>query len=54
MRNWSPAEALPAITARGRSPLTITEGISWLLQAPKMLEPHHCFHDDRLAQAWQQ
>ena len=28
---------------RGRTPLTINEGISWLLQEPKMLEPNHCF-----------
>jgi len=43
MRNWSPNEALPAITERGRIPLTINEGISWLLQEPKVLEPNHCF-----------
>lgn len=43
MRNWSPDEALPAIRDRGRTPLTINEGISWLLQEPRMLEPNHCF-----------
>lgn len=43
MRNWSPDEALPTIISRGRSPLTIGEGISWLLQEPKLLEPNHCF-----------
>jgi hypothetical protein len=43
MRNWSPTEALPEIEARGRSPLTISEGISWLLQQPERLEPNHCF-----------
>ncbi|MGB0101050.1 MAG: DUF5701 family protein [Nocardioides sp.] len=43
MRNWSPDEALAAITSSGRSPLTISEGISWLLQEPKLLEPNHCF-----------
>ncbi|MFF5218553.1 DUF5701 family protein [Micromonospora sp. NPDC000442] len=43
MRNWSPNEALPAILERGRTPLTINEGISWLLQEPKVLEPSHCF-----------
>ena len=43
MRNWSPNDALPAITSRGRTPLTISEGISWLLQEPKMLEPNYCF-----------
>jgi hypothetical protein len=43
MRNWSPKEALPAILELGRTPLTISEGISWLLQEPKLLEPNHCF-----------
>ncbi|MGK5684244.1 DUF5701 family protein [Actinoplanes sp. URMC 104] len=43
MRNWSPDEALPAILDRGRTPLTLNEGISWLLQEPKVLEPGHCF-----------
>jgi hypothetical protein len=43
MRNWSPDEALPEISAAGRSPLTISEGISWLLQEPDQLEPNHCF-----------
>lgn len=43
MRNWTPNEALPAITSLGRSPLTTSEGISWLLQEPKLLEPNHCF-----------
>jgi hypothetical protein len=43
MRNWSPNEALPAILERGRTPLTVNEGISWLLQEPAMLEPNHCF-----------
>ena len=43
MRSWSPDEALPAIAALDRSPLTVSEGISWLLQEPKVLEPNHCF-----------
>jgi len=43
MANWSPAEALPAITAAGRTPLTIGEGICWLLQAPDVLERNRCF-----------
>jgi hypothetical protein len=43
MRNWSPNEALPAIVELGRTPLTISEGISWLLQEPERLEPNHCF-----------
>ena len=43
MLSWSPDEALPAIEARGRTPLTVSEGISWLLQHPDRLEPSHCF-----------
>jgi hypothetical protein len=43
MRNWSSNEALPAITEQGRTPLTLSEGISWLLHEPKMLEPNYCF-----------
>ena len=36
-------EALPEIIRRGRTPLTVGEGISWLLQDPAMLLPDHCF-----------
>lgn len=43
MGNWSPEEAYPAVAGRGRTPLTIGEGISWLLQQPDRLEPNHCF-----------
>ena len=43
MANWSPDEALPAITARGRSPLTLGEGLHWLLQQPDVLERNRCF-----------
>lgn len=43
MANWSPAEALPAIRERGRVPLTVSEGISWLLQEPERLERNQCF-----------
>lgn len=43
MANWSPAEALPAIRERGRVPLTVSEGISWLLQEPGRLERGRCF-----------
>src|SRR5690349_13609689 len=35
---WRPSEALPELTSRGRSPLTLQEGISWLLQVPEALE----------------
>lgn len=41
--NWSPEEAATELAARGRSPLTIHEGISWLLQRPEVLEPNACF-----------
>lgn len=43
MLNWSPEEALVRITERGRRPLTIAEGICWLLQQPSQLEPNRCF-----------
>lgn len=43
MANWSPHEALDEIRGRGRTPLTVNEGISWLLQRPQDLEPNKCF-----------
>ncbi len=43
MANWSPDEALPAIEEAGRTPLTLTEGLHWLLQCPEVLERGHCF-----------
>ncbi|HEY0168911.1 MAG TPA: DUF5701 family protein [Jatrophihabitans sp.] len=43
MRNWSPDEALPAIAAAGSSPLTLVEGLHWLLQQPGILERNCCF-----------
>lgn len=43
MANWSPDEALPAITGAGRTPLTVLEGIHWVLQQPETLERNHCF-----------
>lgn len=43
MANWSPDEALPAILAVQRTPLTLTEGIFWLLQVPDALQRNHCF-----------
>jgi Family of unknown function (DUF5701) len=43
MANWSPDEALPAITDAGRTPLTLTEGLHWLLQRPDVLERNRCF-----------
>ena len=43
MLGWSPDEALPAITAAGRTPLTLAEGVHWLLQCPGVLERNRCF-----------
>ena len=43
MVNWSPDEALPAITAQGRTPLLLSEGVHWLLHAPEVLERNRCF-----------
>ncbi|HSV38419.1 MAG TPA: DUF5701 family protein [Nocardioidaceae bacterium] len=43
LANWSPEEALPEIRGRGRRPLTVNEGISWLLQEPDRLAANHCF-----------
>ncbi|MFP5072599.1 DUF5701 family protein [Pseudonocardia nantongensis] len=39
----SPAEAELELTARGRTPMLLTEGVQWLLQAPDVLERNHCF-----------
>lgn len=41
--NASPAEALESISAEGRSPLLLTEGLLWVLQLPELLERNHCF-----------
>jgi hypothetical protein len=43
MANWSPDEALPALVAAGRTPLTVVEGIHWVLQQPEALARNHCF-----------
>ncbi|MFG2874587.1 DUF5701 family protein [Streptomyces sp. NPDC048337] len=43
MANWSPEEALPALTEENRTPLLLTEGIHWVLQQPAVLERSHCF-----------
>jgi hypothetical protein len=43
LANWSPDEALPAIEGAGRSPLTLVEGLYWVLQQPAVLERNHCF-----------
>ncbi|MCK0115626.1 DUF5701 family protein [Isoptericola sp. S6320L] len=43
LANWSPAEAAPELERRGRSPLTLAEGLHWVLQAPDALERNRCF-----------
>ncbi len=43
LRSATPVEALVAIGAAGRTPLTLNEGISWLLQEPDVLQPGACF-----------
>ncbi|MFF2807956.1 DUF5701 family protein [Streptomyces sp. NPDC058000] len=43
MANWSPNEALPALTAESRTPLLLSEGIHWVLQQPAVLASNHCF-----------
>lgn len=43
MANWSPDEALPALTGEARTPLVLTEGIHWVVQQPAVLERNHCF-----------
>jgi len=43
LANWSPDEALPEITVQGRTPLTLAEGLHWLLQQPGALERNRCF-----------
>jgi hypothetical protein len=43
MANWSPDAALPAIEGAGRTPLTLSEGLHWLLQRPDVLDRGHCF-----------
>ncbi|KUL20629.1 DUF5701 family protein [Streptomyces regalis] len=43
MANWSPEEALPALTKEDRTPLLLTEGIHWVLQQPSALERNRCF-----------
>jgi hypothetical protein len=43
LRGTTPVQALSAIRAAGRTPLTLNEGISWLLQDPHVLQPGACF-----------
>jgi hypothetical protein len=41
--NVPPGQALPAILAAGRSPLTIAEGLTVLLRDPELLGERNCF-----------
>ncbi|MFF7312301.1 DUF5701 family protein [Streptomyces sp. NPDC008137] len=43
MSNWSPDEALPALSKEDRTPLLLTEGIHWVLQQPDVLDRNLCF-----------
>lgn len=42
-RDVAPEDALPVLRRRGRSPLTIDEGIALVTQVPHLLERNHCF-----------
>jgi len=41
--NETPNETYPKLAARQRSPITITEGIFWILQRPDVLARNKCF-----------
>jgi hypothetical protein len=41
--NATPDDALPTITAAGRSPLTLEEGIALVTHYPEVLKTHNCF-----------
>lgn len=43
MLGWTPTDAHAELGRRGRTPLTVSEGVSWLLQQPEALEPGKCF-----------
>jgi hypothetical protein len=43
MADWSPDEALPTMAAAARTPLTLVEGLHWVLQQPEALARNHCF-----------
>lgn len=54
-----PQEALPVIRGRGRTPLTLDEGIAVVTHAPHLLEKNRCFmlsgsrrHDRRVPALW--
>ena len=39
----TPAESVPELLAAGRSPMTLAEGLHWVLQDPGVLERNACF-----------
>ena len=39
----TPKEAVPELTAAGRSPMTLAEGLHWVLQDPDVLQRNACF-----------
>jgi hypothetical protein len=41
--NRTPEESVPEILDAGRSPLTLAEGLHWVLQDPDVLERNACF-----------
>ncbi len=43
LANRSPEEAVPALAARGRTPMLLTEGLIWAIQRPEVLERNHCY-----------
>lgn len=42
-RDRSPAESVPEVLAASRSPLTLAEGLHWVLQDPGVLQRNACF-----------
>jgi hypothetical protein len=57
--NVRPEEATRVVLGRGRSPLTIDEGIALVTQVPQVLEKNKCFmlagsrrHDRRVPALW--
>jgi hypothetical protein len=42
-RGVPPEDALPVVRSRGRTPLTIDEGVAVVLQQPALLEKNKCF-----------
>lgn len=57
--NTTPDDATAAITAKGRTPITIAEGIAFITHFPESLEKNNCFHtagsrraDQRVPALW--